>query len=443
MNILAQDFNTKSLMKYAAPTVLMMLFLSTYTIVDGLFVAKYVGENALAATNIVWPVFNIVLAIGLMFSTGGTAIMGKLMGEGRAEEARSFLSILYIVVIALGAVLTAFILTFPHQIVHFLGVEEDLYFYAMEYLQALGLFATSYFLQVYVQTFFVLAGKPSLGFIICFVGGMTNIALDYVFISPHMLNLGIAGAGYATGIGNCVPAVFGMLYFLCNRKGTLYFGRPVLRLRQLFKGMANGMSELVSQLAMAITTLAFNLILLNLVGTAGVASICVILYLQLIQTALYFGYAIGVAPIISYKYGAQDTEGLRNVLGISFKFIATVSVAVISFSLLFDDFAVSIFIENTSDTYNMAKEGLRIFSLAYIFMGINIFTSSMFTALSNGRVSALLSMSRTLVFLLACLLILPHFFGITGVWLTVPVAELLACILAGYFYKRGKIEYGY
>ena len=443
MNILAKDFNTKSLIKYVLPTILMMIFMSTYTIVDGLFVANLVGEDALSAINIIMPIINILLAIGLMFATGGTAIMGRLMGEGKDKEARSFLSILYIVAIILGLILSTIFFSFPDEIVNLLGANEELYPYAMDYLRTLSFFCIAVFLQVFVQSFFVLAGKPILGFGICFLGGMTNIVLDYVFISPDMLDLGISGAGLATGLGNCVPAIFGLIYFSFNRKGTLYFQKPILKIKLLFQSMFNGMSELVSQLSTAVTTLLFNIILLDIVGKSGVASISVILYIQLLQTAIYFGYAMGVAPIISYKYGANDTNGLKNVINISFKFTAIVSGLVILSSLLLGEYAIQIFISKDSETFSMAVKGLKIFSTAYIFMGVNVFMSSMFTALSNGKVSAILSLNRTLVFLVGSLIVLPYFLHINGVWLAVPFAEMLAFLLSIYCYKKGKIQYGF
>ena len=441
MNILAKDFNTKSLIKYISPTILMMVFMSTYTIVDGLFVANLVGEEALAAVNIVWPAFNIVLAIGLMLATGGTAVMGRLMGEGKITEARSFLSVLYIVAIAFGVTLTAIFLIFPDEIITLLGVNETLFPYALDYFISLSCFSTSFFLQMYVQAFFVLAGKPMLGFTTCFLGGITNIVLDYIFIAPTMFNLGIIGAGLATGIGNCVPGIFGLIYFICKRKGTLYFQKPVLKTKILFQSMFNGMSELVSQLSTAITTLLFNLILLELSGESGVASISVILYIQMLQVSIYFGYAIGIAPIISYKYGANDTKGLKNILHISFKFIAIASSLVIIFSLICGEFAISIFISETSETFPIAVHGLKLFSISYLFMGINVFMSSMFTALSNGKVSAILSLTRTLIFLVGSLLVLPYFFHLNGVWLAVPLAELLAFGLSIYYFKKENKDY--
>lgn len=443
MNILSNQFNAKSLLKYALPSILMMVFMSTYVIVDGIFVAQLVGEDALSAVNIVFPMFNIVLAIGLMFSTGGTAIMGRLMGEGREGDARTFLSLIYLVVTGLGLVLTACFLLLPHQILLLLGTSDVLYSHSMDYLISMSIFTLPMLFQVLAQSFFVLAGRPILGFSICLAGGLTNMVLDYILISPSLCNMGIAGAGFATGLANCVPGLFAVGYFLLHRKGALYFQRPVFHKKLLGQSIFNGLSELVTQSSIAITTILFNVILLDLAGEAGVASIAVILYIQLFQTAIYFGYAMGIAPIVSYKYGAQDHVQLKKIVAISFRFLAVVSLLVIAFSLFFDDMAVSIFISPDSATFSMAKHGLRLFSITYLFMGVNVFMSSLFTSLSNGAVSATLSLSRTLIFLVGSLLLLPMAFDLNGVWLAVPVAEFLAFLLALFFFKKFRSTYRY
>lgn len=443
MNILAKDFNLKQIMVYVMPTLFMMIFMSTYTLVDGFFVSQLVGEDALSATNIVWPSVNILLAIGLMLSTGGTAVMGRLMGEGKDSQARSFLSFLYIVAIIIGVLMSSFYYFYSDHLVRLLGANDQLFSYSNDYMQVLGIFGTGFFLQVFAQSFFVLAGKPILGFLACLLGGLTNILLDYIFISSDFLDLGIVGAGLATGIGNMVPAIISILYFTFFRKGSLYFERPNLNFKYLFQSMCNGSSELVSQSATAITTFIFNLILLKIAGPSGVASITVILYMQMFQTALYFGYSIGVAPIISYKYGAKDVIGLKNVVKHSIQIICAMSMMVMAISYLFGRQAVSIFISPNSDTFDMALNGLQLYSLGYIFMGLNIFISSLFTALSDGKTSALLSLSRTLVFLIPSMLILPMVLGINGAWLAVPFAELCAIILAFYFYKKNQHIYTY
>ena len=297
------------------------------------------------------------------------------------------------------------------------------------------------FLQIFTQLFFVAAGKPSLGFISCLLGGIANIILDYVFIV--VFDLGIRGAGLATGVGFTIPGLIGILYFSFNKKSTLHFTKPKLDMKKLIQSLYNGMSEFVGNISTAITTLCFNIILLKIAGIAGIASISVILYIQMIQTAIYIGFSIGVSPIISYKFGEQNYWQLKKIIKISFIFIGIISLVTILLSVIFADKAVSIFISSESKTFAMAKKGLIIFSLAYAFMGFNIFTSAMFTALSNGKVSAILSISRSLVFVLASLLILPHILGINGVWLAIPLAELLAIFLAIKFYKKNKIVYNY
>lgn len=443
MNVLAKDYNMKEILKYVLPTVLMMVFMSTYTIIDGLFVANLVGEDALSAVNIAWPAMNVLFAIGLMLATGGTAIMGKLMGEGEGDKARNFLTQLYIIGTLLGIILGAYYQFGANDLATRLGASPRLFDYAVDYLKALSIFSIPLFLQIFTQTFFVVAGKPELGFGTCFLGGVTNIVLDYIFISPSMMGLGITGAGLATGIGASVPAIFGVLYFSFCRKGSLYFSRPSFTPQLLFQSMFNGMSELVSQSSAAITTLIFNFILLDLAGEAGIASISVILYVQMFQTSLYFGYALGVAPIISYKFGAKDNAGLRQVLYNSFKIISVMSLLVIFVSYYFGIQLVSIFISPDSDTFEMALNGFKLFSIGYLFMGLNIFISSMFTALSDGKTSAILSLARSLLFLIPTLIVLPKVMGINGVWLAVPLAELLAILVGFIFYKNKKIILGY
>ncbi len=440
---LAKDFSMKSLLLYTLPSMLMMLFMSTYTIIDGVFVSNLVGEDALAAVNLVIPLLGIVLAIGLMFSTGGNAVIARLMGQGKENQAREFLTVIFIIGGALGAVCSAVVFLFPEQILTALSVSESLYPFAKDYMLSLAPFAIPVFFQVFVQSFLVTAGKPTFSLILGIAGGLVNIALDYVFIAPNLLNLGIAGAGLATGIGNAVPGVLGFFYLIFNRGGILHFVRPRLKLATLWQCMFNGSSELVGNLAISITTIMFNFILLNMIGDAGVAAISVILYIQMFQNALYFGYTLGVSPIISYKFGEQNTAGLHKVIRQSFIIVSVASALIIALTLVFADQAIGIFISHQSPTFEMTKTGLLLFLPAYIFMGFNIFFSSMFTALSNGKVSAIISISRSLVFLVASLIILPQLLGLNGVWLAVPVAEMLAIAVSICFYKMGKTVYRY
>ena len=440
-NILAKEFKTTSLIAYAMPTILMMIFMATYFTIDGMFVARFVHENALSAVNIVMPAVNLVMAVGLMLSTGANAILGRFLGEGRNQEAKEFLTLIYLVGIGFGVIATFVALVFPHQILQLVGTSEILYPYAKEYLFTLALSLVMVFLQMFTQAFFVTVGKPALGLISCVIGGVANIILDYIFIV--VFHWGIAGAGLATGVGFTLPGLFGLIYFGVNKKAVLHFVKPKWNGKLLFQSLYNGLSECVNNISIAITTLMFNVILMSMMGEAGVAAISVILYVQMIQTAIYMGYAAGVSPVLSYKYGAQNHQQMRLINLVSFKFIAVASAVVIILTILFADVAVGIFISPDSSTFQMAKQGLIIFSTSYIFMGFNIYMSAMFTALSNGKISAILSAGRSLVFIVIALLTLPELIGINGVWLAVPIAEACSILVSIWYYKKYKKEYNY
>ncbi len=442
-NPLAKKFSFKQLIKYTLPSVLMMVFMSTYTIVDGIFVSNYVGEQALAAINLVIPVVSVVMAVSLMFATGGNAIIARYMGEGRNQEANSFLTVLYIIGGILGIIATIIIQLYPDFILNMLGTSDALYDFAKSYLLSISLFVTPIIYLVFIQSFLVTAGKPGLGFIICLFGGITNMILDYIFIAPEIMDLSIAGAGLATGVGNALPGIFGLLYFIFTRSGNLHFTKPKFKLKTLFLSMYNGSSELVGSLSGAITMLMFNIIMLKIAGESGLAAISTILYIQQFQTAIYFGFTLGVSPIIAYKYGQGNKDGLHKIVRQSLIFISVISASVIILSLVFANNAIAIFITPTSDTFTIAKTGLLLFLPSYIFMGFNVLFSSLFTALSNGKVSAIISVMRSLVFIVLMLIVLPKILGITGVWLAIPVAECLSIIVALYYYKKNKSVYGY
>ncbi len=440
-NKLSRQFTTKTLLLYALPTILMMIFMSSYTTIDGIFVSEFVGENALAAINIVYPAYGLTWSLGLMFATGANAIIGKFLGEKKEELAKQFFTLIYLVGIVASILLAGVLIIFIEPILELLKTSELLYPYAKDYLFTFSFFIPMAFLQVFTQTFFISAGKPILGFVSCLAGGITNIILDYVFLD--LLSMGISGAAIATGLGFCVPGIFGIVYFAVKRNSPLCFVKPKWEGKRLLSSVVNGSSEFVTNVAASITTFLFNAILLDLASESGVTSITVILYVQMLQAAIYGGYSFGVSSVISYKYGSMDKLQLQKITRVSFRFIAIASVVVIAFSFIFADFAVSLFVDPESSTYPMTLNGFRLFAFAYIFMGFNIFTSTLFTSLSNGKISALLSILRTLVFTVICLLTLPNIIGINGVWLAVPLAEALTFIFSMIFYKWGKSIYHY
>ncbi len=431
-NSIAKDFRFFSLLRFALPTMVMMVFMSLYTIVDGIFVSRLVGTNALSSVNIVYPVINLIIACGVMLATGGNAFVAKKLGEKRELEACEDFTVLLITSILTGIAVMALGLLFLEPVVRLLGSTDILLDDCMTYLRFTLYFAPACMLQLFFQTFFVTAGKPSYGLILICAGGVCNIILDYVFMGP--LGLGVAGAAVATGIGQLIPAIAGILYFLFIRK-NLFIVKPVLHRATLVKSCTNGSSEMVTNISTAVVTYLFNLIMLRLCGESGVAAITIVLYGQFLFNALYMGFSMGVGPVISYNDGSRNVPLLRRIVRICLTFTVTASAAITAAALAASPVIVSIFTPPGTETYELARTGFFLFSFNFIFAGLNIFSSAMFTSLNNGPVSAVLSFMRTFIFITLNILILPEFIGVTGVWLAVPLAEFMAMFLSVYLIK--------
>ena len=440
-NSLGQNFTVSSLMKFALPTIIMMLFLSLYTIVDGIFVSNYVGNDALSALNIAFPYLNIFYSFPIMLATGASAVVAIKMGEGDYVLAKKNFSTVILVGLIIGITIAFVSYIFLDEIVLMLGATPDLYEYSKDYLKTIMMFVPFATLQVFFQYFFITAGKPTLGLIATISGGLANMVLDYLFIA--VFRLGISGAALATGIGFCFPSILGLIYFTFNKKGSLRFVKPKWDAKMLLHVCINGSSEMVTNLFLSITTYLFNIVMLRLAGEDGVAAVTIILYAQFVQIAVYLGFATGVAPIFSFNYGEGNLKTLRNVFKISTYFILISSVLMYVLSVVFAPQLVGVFVRPDNDVFELARHGFVVFSISCIFIGFNIFASALFTSLSNGKISAIISFLRTFVFVVGSILILPIFWDVDGVWLAVPVAELLSIFFSAYFIIRYKEKYNY
>ena len=439
-NPLAKSFHAVSLIKFALPSMVMMLFMGLYTIVDTVFVARFVDTNALSSINIVCPVINIIVGLGTMLATGGSAVVAKKMGSGKTEEARSNFTLIIITGIIIGLVITVMGLLFLDEIIWGLGASEILFHYCRDYLTIQLIFVVGNIMQVLYQNLFVTAGKPTLGLVLSVLAGIANIVFDYVFIV--LLKMGIKGAALGTGIGYMIPTVIGTVFFLSGRS-ELHFCKPKMDAYVLIKSCSNGVSEMVSQLSNAVTTFLFNATMMKLLGEDGVAAITVIIYSQFLLTTLYIGFSMGVAPIVSYNYGSGNVNQLKKVVRICFCFIMAVSIFVFLFSFFAGESIAKIFAENNENVFEITKAGFTIFSFSFLFSGCNIFASALFTALSDGKTSAAISFLRTFGFITIFLLVLPHFLKVTGVWLAIPVAEMLTLMLTIYLIFRNRKYYKY
>jgi len=440
-NNLGQKFTLMSLIKFTSPTIFMLVFISFYQMVDGVFVSNFVGTDALSAINIVQPIISVIVAIAIMLSGGGSAIVAKHMGENNYEKARESFTLLIVVGAIIGIILAIFLFIFANDIVLILGATEQLYGYGYDYLIVLIIFSPIAIAQMMFLVFFITAGKPHLGFLFTIMAGITNIVLDYVFITQF--NMGIKGAAIATVIGQSIPVLFGIYSFLFSKKLTLYFVKTKFDFNTVKMACFNGSSEMVSNLSTGVTTFMFNSVMLKYVGESGVASITIVLYAQFLLTAVYIGFSSGVAPIFSYNYGYNNKDEIKNVYKLSKKLIINFSVIMVFIAVLLAKQIVGIFTSGDGELFKMTVEGFKIFSISFLFSGINIFSSNMFTAFSNGLVSAIISFTRTFVVLILCLLILPEIIGINGIWLAVPISELLCIFMSIFFFYKYKNKYYY
>lgn len=347
-----------------------------------------------------------------MLATGGNAIVSRKMGAGEGQEAKEAFTLLMITGAVIGFLILLCGTIWIDPIIYALGASDLLFPYCKGYLMTLLLFIPANVLQTLFSNLFATAGKPGLGFGLSVLAGIANIILDYVFIA--LCGLGIRGAALGTGFGYLIPTVVGLIYF-ARSKGALAFAKPKLKWEIIKESCFNGSSEMVGQLAAAITTFLFNNTMMDLLGEDGVAAITIVIYSQFLLNTLYIGYSMGVAPVIGYNYGSKNSVQQKKVFKISIGFIAAASVLIFAVSMFGGSYIVRLFAEEPSEVYQIAANGFTIFSFSFLFCGLNTFTSAMFTALSNGKVSAILSFLRTFGLLAGGILLLPRVLGITGV----------------------------
>lgn len=439
-NIYRKPITLKNIMKFALPTIAMSLFMSFYTMVDGLFVSNLIGTGALSAVNLSAPIISLVTAISTMLATGGSAVIMKKVGEKKQREANDNFTFLILVNIIVGMIMCVVGYGCMKLIFSQMNVSAEVLHYSQDYLGHYLLFTIPILLMNNFSLYLIASGKSSVSFICSVAGGIVNIVLDYLLIK--IVGMGTAGAAVATGLGYSVTAVVGFVIF-CNKKNLLHFTKPSVCFDVLKKAVSNGCSEMATALVTGITTLMFNWTMLKYVGENGIAAITIIMYVLMFVSSLFSGYSYGVAPMISFYYGEQNHEKLKKLIRKSLKIIGVISIISLSTSLIITKPLVGIFARPDDPVFGLAVTGNRICSIALLFIGFNIFSSGMFTALNNGIVSAVLAFSRSFVFMVTCLLLLPLLFGVTGIWLATPAAELLAVILAAFMFIKYRNKYGF
>ena len=439
-NAYEKPVTLKNIVIFAVPTIAMTVFMSFYTMVDGLFVSNLIGTDALSAINLTAPVIQLVTAVSTMLATGGSAVIMKKMGEQKTDEAKEDFTFLIIVNVMVGLVMCAAGYLAMDFIFAGMNLSPAVEGYCVEYLSRYLIFTVPILLMNNFTLYMIASEKAVLSLICSVTGGILNMALDYVFIAG--LDMGIGGAAVATGLGYSVTAVAGLFVF-SRKKSLLHFKKPVFRIRVLGSAASNGCSEMATALVTGIVTMMFNWTMLHYVGEDGVAAVTIIMYVLMFASSLYTGYSYGVAPMLSFYYGEQNREKLKKLVGLSMKVIAMISVITAAASFVMTRPLVSVFARTDNPVYNLAVTGNRICTAALFFIGFNIFASGMFTALSNGIVSAVLAFSRSFVFMLITMIVLPLILGVNGIWLATPAAELMALGLSFFMLLKYRKRYGY
>lgn len=438
---LSSHFTYKKLFYFCLSPIIMMVFTSIYGVVDGFFVSNFVGKVPFAAVNLVMPFIMILGGVGFMIGTGGSALIAKTLGEGRQERADRYFTMLIKFTVILGILLSLIGILLIRPISYLLGATDAMIEDCILYGRIVLSFNTVYMLQNVFQTFLATAEKPKLGLWMTAAAGITNMVLDALFIA--VFHWGVGGAALATGIGQCIGGILPLIYFIRPNTSRLQPKQSRLEGRALLKACANGSSELMSNISASLISVIYNLQLLKFAGENGVAAYGTIMYIQFIFIAIFIGYTIGTGPVISYHYGAGDHLELKNLLKKSLFIVSIAGISMMLLALVLAGPLSKVFVGYDIELYQLTKHAFQMFAFSFVLTGVNIFSSSFFTALNNGGVSAAISFLRTLVFQIISVLVLPAFLGLDGIWYSITLAEILAFLVSFLFLVANRRKYHY
>ncbi len=439
---LSDHFTYGKLLRFTLPSIVMMVFTSIYSVVDGFFISNFAGKTAFAALNLIWPFLMILGGMGFMIGTGGTALVSRYLGAGQKERARRYFSMLVEFTAVLGLILTAIGLIFMEPIARFLGATEEMIPDCVLYGRIVIAFNVAFMFQNVFQSFLIAAEKPRLGLVATVSAGVTNMVLDALLVG--VFRWGLAGAALATGLSQTVGAVIPMVFFLNRENGSaLHFSFTPMEAHPLLQACGNGASELMSNISGSIAAMVYNFQLLKFLGEDGVSAYGVIMYVGFIFVAIFVGYSIGSAPIISFHFGAENREELKNMFRKSYLLMAVWGIAMALAAYLLAGPLAKLFVGYDRQLCELTVHAMRLHCLAFLFTGANIFTSSLFTALNDGTVSAAVSFARSMVLQIATVLLLPGLMGPDGLWLAALATDTCAlvidiCVLGG-----NRKKYGY
>lgn len=438
---LSQEFSFWSLLKFVAPSIFTFVFIGVYQMVDGLFIERYVGELAISAVNLYYPIISLFIAVGIMIGTGGNAVIVKKVGEGKRKEAGQTFSRVMTFTVLCGIVFTAVCLAFADPIMRLCGATDGNIEYLRPYYLTLSTFSLAILLQSELGILIIGEGKTVVAAVVIMVGGVLNCVLDYVFMAK--LDMGIKGAAIATVIGYCSTIAYAVWFYSIARKSSYHLELAKPDMKEIGGICFNGSSDMISNLAEGVTVLFMNHLAYRCYGETGVSALAVITYVQVLISMVFMGYTSAVEPVFSYHYGSGNTEMRKRVYRLSIYWNLVLGVVTMAVLFVLRPAIVGIYFDEGSEFYNIASFGYLLVLPACVFIGMNIFGSGLFTAFGNGVVSGLLSFVRSFIILTACLYGLTALFGGPGLWSAWPAAEILSCFVTFYALRRFRGQYQY
>lgn len=438
---LSDHFTYRKLLQFTAPSIMMMIFTSIYGVVDGFFVSNYAGSVAFAGLNLVMPFIMVLSAIGFMFGTGGTALVSMTYGMGDRKRANEIFSLVVYVLIAIGLILAIIGFVAAPAVTDLLGATPEMRPYGILYIRINMAGQVQFMLQNLFQSFLVTAERPKLGLYVTLAAGFTNMILDWLFVA--VFGWGLAGAAWATVISQTVGGIIPLIYFLRPNSTFLRLGKTHWMGDMILKAATNGSSEFLSNASSSFIGILYNYQLLAYAGSNGVAAYGVIMYVNFIFVGIYFGYSVGVAPVIGYHYGAGHHDELHGLLTRSLRMIGIAACSLTLIAQLAANLLASIFVSYDAELMALTVHGFRIYAIAFLFMGFNIFGSGFFTALNNGLISAVLSFARSLVLQLIAVYLMPFLFGMDGLWAVVLTADSVCILLTITMWVKNRKRYNY
>lgn len=440
---LSDHFSYSKLIKFTLPSIAMLIFTSVYSVVDGFFISNFAGKTPFAAINLIFPVIMILGTVGFMFGAGGTALVAKTYGEGDKERANRYFSLFVYLAFGLGVALAVLGFIFTPKAAILLGARDALLENCVVYARILLAALPFFMLQIMFQSFFVAAEKPQLGLFVTVASGVTNMILDAALVLSFPPHLKLVGAALATAIAQTVGGVIPLIYFFRKNSSILRLGKTRFDKIAVLKACANGSSEFMTNISMSVVGVLYNLQLMKYAGENGIAAYGVMMYVSMIFSSAFIGYSVGVSPVISFHYGAQNHSELKSLLKKSLVMVALFGLGMVILGEVFAFSLSKIFVGYDKELFDLTLWGFRIFALSFGFFGFGMFASGFFTALNDGLTSAIIAFVRTLVLQSLAVMLLPLVFGIDGVWWSVVAAEFMSLILGSFFLVIKRKKYNY